>query len=100
MGKSKEEKDIGEVYRERNLLALAFVHQFRGSEYDYGYWPDEEAGVRWRVVWVDTPEGQVAWHMEYDMLPDWLPKRDPDYDGYSTNEKNRRVWKYIDGPDW
>jgi hypothetical protein len=89
-----EPKTINDVYRERNLLALAFI---RNLQYelrdDAGWWPDTDDvnGEQWAVVWADTQHGQVGWHVPRDMVPDWLPKRDPEYDGYTTVEKNRRV---------
>lgn len=90
-----EAKSKSDVYWERNLLALAFIHQFRGTPYDYGWWPDQDAvnGEEWAVIWANTGEGQVGWHIPTDMLPEWLPKRDPNYDGYTTDEKNQRVAK-------
>jgi len=95
-----EPKDKNAVYRERNLnalLALRALYLLDGhglADVQMGYWHDtddvnEEA---WAVVWADLPEeGQAGWHVPAAMVPEWLPERDPDYDGYSTPEKNRRV---------
>lgn len=99
-----EEKSIGDVYRERNLLALAFIARTldvqrgsRGNEPAHGWWPDTDDvnGEEWAVVWIETDYGQVGWHVGKDMVPDWFPKRDPQYDGYSTGVKNARVAKHV-----
>jgi hypothetical protein len=98
-----EEKSKGDVYRERNLLALAFiartldVERSRENEPAHGWWPDTDDvnGEEWAVVWIETQHGQVGWHVGMDMLPDYLPKRDPEYDGYSTDVKNARVAKHV-----
>lgn len=97
-----ESKTKSDVYRERNLLALAFLgayasaHNREGEAAEMGWWPDTDDvnGEEWAVVWVNLPQGQVGWHVPLEMVPDWLERRDPDYDGYSTHEKNRRVALY------
>lgn len=94
--------DIDQVYRERNLLALAFIQAYSrtdaGEESQYGYWHSGGEPEDWPVVWCDIDGvGQVGWHMQKEMIPDWLPEKDPDYDGYSTKEKNRRVVAYANG---
>lgn len=107
-----EPKDKSDVYRERNLLALAFILSearatqaylsLRGKEVEapVGWWPDTDDvnGEAWAVVWCNLPTGQVGWHVPREMVPDWLPKRDPEYDGYSTDEKNRRLAEWADIP--
>jgi len=99
-----EEKTKSDVYRERNLLAVAFIEAVTswnnladGPEPLAGWWPDTDDvnGEEWAVVWVDLPEGQVGWHVPREMAEQCrLWKRDPVYDGYSTEEKNRRVARY------
>ncbi|WP_435062403.1 hypothetical protein [Halobaculum sp. EA56] len=95
-----EPKDKSDVYRERNLnalLALRALHlldQHNLTNVPMGYWHDTDDvnGEAWAVVWADLPEeGQVGWHVPTEMVPEWLDERDPEYDGYSTPEKNRRV---------
>lgn len=99
-----ESKDKSDVYYERNILALAFLRALRSAYsmrpegIEMGWWPDtddvnEEA---WAVVWANLPQGQVGWHVPYQYVPAWLDKRDPEYDGYSTHEKNTRVVRYIE----
>ena len=93
-----ESKTKSDVYRERNLLALAFVRAVHYDGYEAGWWPDRDTvnGEQWAVVWANLghPDHQVGWHVPLDLVPWWLPKRDPDYDGYTTVEKNHRVAAY------
>lgn len=94
-----ESKTKNDVYRERNLLALLTIRtyigftRYAGFDLEYGWWPDADDvnGEEWAVVWMDSLEGQVGWHIPKEMVPDWLPKQDPQYDGYSTATKNGRV---------
>lgn len=92
-----ESKTKSDVYHERNLLALAFVQQYRNTAFDCGWWPDTDDvnGGEWAAVWADTNEGQVGWHVPKEMVPDWLDKRDPEYDGYTTDEKNARIARRV-----
>lgn len=88
---TKEKRD---VYYERNVLALAYIAiQHASVDGVTGWYPDEDDvnADEWAVVWANTPEGQVGWHVPTDMVPAWLPKRNPDYDGYTTGEKHRRL---------
>lgn len=94
-----EEKSKSDVYRERNLLALAFIHElYLNTAVVAGWWPDTDDvnGEEWAVVWINLPadRGQVGWHVPREMVPYWLPRIDPEYDGYSTSEKNGRLREY------
>lgn len=94
-----EPKSKNDVYRDRNLLAIAFIRAWvylraeALEPYEYGWWPDTDDvnGEEWAVVWCNLPEGQVGWHVRREDVPDWMPKQDPEYDGYSTEEKNDRL---------
>lgn len=98
-----ERKSKDDVYRERNLNALGFIKAYVrlynsvfGQNPPHGWWPDDE--MDYVVIWVDTAEGQMGWHVPPDFgLPDWLPKRDPEYDGYTTEEKYQRMEDFIYG---
>lgn len=102
---SKTKQDL---YEERNLLALAFLHALEDlaagstATVETGWWPDHDDvnGEPWAVVWADLPHGQVGWHVPREMVPDWLTRRDPDYDGYSTAEKNCRVAEFARLDEW
>lgn len=106
-----ESKTKDDVYRDRNLLALAFIRAYAFYEKDMmgddwtverGWWPDTDDvnGEEWAVVWVNTEFGQVGWHIPKDMVPAWLPKLDPDYDGYTTDEKNARLAEFAELSGW
>jgi len=94
-----ESKDKSDVYRDRNLLALAFICSYVEVRacVPHGWWPDTDDvnGEQWAVVWVDLPTGQVGWHIPLEDVPDWMPKRDPEYDGYTTEEKNDRLRRWF-----
>lgn len=104
-----DQKSMDEVYRERNLNSLGLLKALkslaeeRGVDAEMGYWPTEDG---WVVVWVnidsvrevlktDPDESQVSWHVPENIVPDWLDKRNHEYDGYSTAEKNDRLEDYI-----
>jgi hypothetical protein len=95
--------DIGQVYRERNLAALAFLRSLWTAGLTgrvMGWWDDDETGKEWAVVWVILPpDKQVGWHVPVEMIPDWLPENDPEYDGYSTAERQRRLEVSMYGRD-
>lgn len=105
-----EPKTKEDVYRERNLLAIAFigavatpgysrtVEPSKSSYIPFGWWPDTDDvnGSEWAVVWIDLPTGQVGWHVPMEMVPNWMPKRDPFYDGYGTETKNNRLREWAE----
>jgi len=95
-----EPKDKRDVYRDRNLLALAFIAAYAEVRAlpQYGWWPDTDDvnGEKWAVVWVNLPTGQVGWHIRREDVPDGMPMRDPEYDGYTTDEKNDRLRRWFD----
>lgn len=88
-----------DAYYERNLLALAFIECVRREMelidedgYACGWWDDDATDDEWVVVWVDDPNhGQFGWHVPRELLPDWLDERDPEYDGYSSEDKYERL---------
>lgn len=98
-----EPKSKDDVYRDRNLLAVAFISMFDHLKTEIGahhlmcgWWSDtdEVNGEEWAVVWCDLPTGQVGWHVPRELVPDWLPERNPHYDGYTTEEKNARLAEF------
>jgi hypothetical protein len=54
---------IGAVYEERNCLALAFARMARAAGWVVGWVDDDDAGRDWPVLMIDTPAGQVSWHL-------------------------------------
>lgn len=96
-----EPKDKSAVYHERNLLAVALISARFEMGYPCGWWPDTDDvnGEEWAVVWTNleqTHDSQVGWHIPREMVPEWLPKYDPEYDGYTTGEKNARVAEFAE----
>lgn len=85
------------AYRERNRVVAALIRV--GG---YRCWvidaPDAEG---WYIVYAETPQGQVSWHVSADDLwlfsdqsgsPLFSGRRDSDvWDGHDTDEKYRRV---------
>lgn len=83
---------VGDVYRERAYLvahlAACYPSWMAAPE-------DAEPGFRY-CVYIDTPQGQMSWHVAdddlvlfahvgYFQLAEW--------DGHSTEEKYRRLWE-------
>lgn len=107
-----EEKTKNDVYYERNILALGFIRtlvlllrrEAASKEHErppvfFGWWTDTDSvnEEQWAVVWINGPTGQLGWHIPVSMArdADWLPERNPEYDGYSTQEKNARLERLI-----
>lgn len=99
-------KSKRQIRYERDLLALAFLTSLdeQGGHGDenirMGWWPDDDAEGRneWARVWATLPDdyGQVSWRVPADILPDWLPKEEPDQPHFSTVERDARLSRYID----
>lgn len=79
------------AYAERTLLILALCALFPSGM--------KKAPVRGMprefetAVYVDTPAGQMSWHIHEDDLPAFahLPPYPGEWDGHSTTEKYRRL---------
>jgi len=88
-GTKQPEKEIGEVYEDRNLLACALANATGAPA---GWKPDSESPDEWAIVWIETPNGQVSWHVPRDMAENLAPpKQDSEYDGYDREVKNDRL---------
>lgn len=90
------EKDVGEVYADRNLLVLAFARHFaeKHGRDRIGWYEHDE----WAVVTVKLAPGvPVSWHVRPEVIPSGMPERDPEdwYDGHSREEKNDRLAGYV-----
>lgn len=104
-------KTTDEVYRDRNLAALAFAHAVNSladslreagysdtvvRDYRAGWRPpenedDADAG-EWAIVTVLLPEGQVSWHVPRDLAEaSDVPRKQFEWDGHSREEKNARL---------
>ena len=96
-----DEKDVDDVYHDRNLLAIGFATAITTA------WGPDSAGyyydAGWPVVWVETPAGQKSWHVTPD-LEDVLErsslqegKPDDGFDGHTRTLKNSRLARFITG---
>lgn len=82
-----------DIYRERARLAAFVASQFP-SVLSYSD-PDEP---EWAVLYVDTPEGQLSWHIapgDMDLF-EHVQQVPPDdkrakWDGHDTDEKYERL---------
>ena len=101
-----EEKTIQEVYRDRNLLAVAIslmasrlessptLHEYAGG------WTEPDAddadADEWVIVWAVLDGEQVSWHVPRELVESTdLPNYPHDYDGHTRAEKNRRLEAFI-----
>lgn len=89
--------ELDAAYSERNRVVAAFVRIAVSAGWPGGlgkHQGDESWAPEWRnVAWVRTPAGEVSWHIHDSELHlfDGVPREDPAYDGYSTEEKYRRL---------
>lgn len=89
-----DEKDIDDVYEDRNLLACALAQATAAPS---GWKPDPESPAEWAIVWIETPMGQVSWHIDREMAESLAgPQRDSEYDGYDREVKNDRLAQWAE----
>lgn len=85
---SKEALDA--IYEERHVLVMVLVRLAQQVG-----WP---VGVRyhdvdplWPVVYIETPKGQVCFHLPADEIPGDLGLHDKEWDGTDSATKYRRL---------
>lgn len=79
-----------EAYADRNQAALAFAKlaMLRGWRVGLAVDPKEP---HWPLLYVDTPMGQVSWHLpKAEVVGNW-PEYSAVWDGHSVGEKRRRL---------
>lgn len=89
-------KSIGEVYDDRNSLAIALAVL---TDEPAGYYYADDDGSDWPVVWIAPPTGQVSWHVPPSMQPEEvLENHSPagGYDGHTRDEKNARLLRWAE----
>ena len=82
---------LDDAYFDRNLLALAFARMALDRGWTAGVRTDPD-DPDWPILYVDTPHGQVSWHLparEFD-LSAW-PAYPGTWDGHDLEEKRRRI---------
>jgi hypothetical protein len=84
------------IYSERNRLAVAFARMALAAGFKAGTGVDPDE-TKWPVIYVETPNGQVSWHIaESDAaVLDGLPNYDGQWDGtYRAREADWCVWDH------
>lgn len=74
-------------YDERNALACAFAALADELGWAVGV---REAGPEWAVISIETPEGQVGFHVPVDEVDSFGPASTP-YDGHDKETAIRRL---------
>lgn len=89
----EEQNKLNEVYNERDRL-VALISSIYPSHLAID--PDGEEGFKY-VVYVQSPEGQLSWHIadEELMLFGHLKVKDNNWDGHTTEEKYSRIQHLI-----
>jgi hypothetical protein len=90
-----------EVYVDRNLVVQAFAQAMERDGYPV-WWGVDESEPDWPVLYIDTDEGQVSWHIpaseriyEPPIRPEHQPK---EWDGHTTPEKFDRLRARLASP--
>jgi hypothetical protein len=82
------------IYSERNRLAVAFARMALAAGFKAGTGVDPDE-TKWPVVYVETPNGQVSWHIashDADILSG-LPVYEGQWDGtYRARKADWCVW--------
>lgn len=91
-------KEIDDVYENRNLLACALAQVTNAPS---GWKPDPENPGEWAIVWIESPMGQVSWHVPRELAEKLAPpERDSEYDGYDRDVKNDRLASWMTEGGW
>lgn len=92
------DKKLNEVYAERNRLALTLARLAHALGHDVCLAEDKENGPDWFILFIETPAGQVSWHIpwgEVDAENLNLPYRfTAEWDGHTKAQANRRLEKW------
>lgn len=89
------EAKVNAVYSERNRLASAFARMALAAGFKAGKGVDPDE-TKWPVVYVDTPNGQVSWHIaEQDAyVLSSLPEYGGEWDGqFRSRDPMWPVWE-------
>ena len=87
----------GQAYADRNLLVLLAADLAQDVGWRVG-WKIDLDEPDWLLIFINLPTGQLSWHIPKDDLPEGIFEMFADeWDGHSTEEKNRRIMEYIEG---
>lgn len=86
---------LNEVYNERDRLValISSLYPSHLARHEGEDWDDD-----WRnVVYIDTPEGQLSWHIANKEVPLFghLITGENNWDGHTTEEKYNRIERLI-----
>jgi hypothetical protein len=89
------EPPIDEVYFDRNQLVLALGRMAMRCGWPVGLGTDPDE-PDWPVLYIDTPEGQVSWHLPAAEVAaaDW-PRYTGMWDGHTVEQKRARLTALI-----
>lgn len=84
---------LDECYTDRNLLVMGFAKLAHKNGWPIGYKEDQDTSINdFYVVFVDTPEGQVSWHVPRSLLEEFhITQYQKEWDGHGLREKQRRM---------
>ena len=91
-----QQMHLDEVYNERDRL-VALLTTFYPSY--LAKHEGEDGNDNWRnVIYINTPEGQLSWHISDEEVPlfSHLPHGDNNWDGHTTEEKYKRIEKLVE----
>ena len=85
------------AYRERNAVVAALIRT-NGWPRWVAMAPDADG---WIIVYAETPEGQVSWHVgpdDFDLFADFPDIAPGGWDGHTTEEKYERLARLSETP--
>lgn len=99
--KQREERDrsLELVYADRNLLVMAFAKLAQANGWPVWVALDAvDADPAWPVLFIETPEGQVSYHMPADQVMGFWPGPEPGqaWDYHTTADKQKRLRAFIE----
>jgi hypothetical protein len=88
-----------QAYRERNDCVLMMAKMASALGWTCGLGVDEgEPDPEWQyVVYIETPQGQLSWHLPAREIDDFLflPAYVKAWDGHTSEEKYARMRAYL-----
>ena len=81
---------LDDLYAERNAVVIAFAVMARERGWRVGRLA-HRTEPEWPVLMIDTPAGQVSWHLRADEMPAWVEPYARQWDGHDTKTKYERL---------
>lgn len=93
------ERERDDAYKQRDLVVALLARLSIADRWPAGTGTDDtEKDPRWkRVVFIETPEGQISWHFpeEEGYLFDGLPVHAKSWDGHTNDQKTARIERCV-----